>query len=416
MQKPSLSAPQNIFLNGLNTKYRAYIGGFGSGKSFVGCLDLLRFAGEHPKVNQGYFAPTYPAIRDIFYPTITEAAEMMGFTVKINESNKEVFLYRAGFYYGCIICRSMDKPQNIVGFKIARALVDEIDVIPKDKATNAWNKIVARLRLKIDGVVNGIGVTTTPEGFLFAYSKFANNPTESYSMVQASTYENEDFLPDDYVDTLIETYPSNLIKAYLQGKFVNLTSGSVYPMFDRQSVDCNEQYKDGDVLHIGMDFNVNKMAGCIFVQRGNDWRQIDEVKDGRDTPQMIEIIQQRYPNSKVIIYPDASGKNASSKGASLSDISLLRKAGFQIRAKDSNPPVKDRVASVNKALEDGKIKINVRKCPTTADHLEQQPYDANGQPDKKSGLDHMPDAFGYFVYYTMPIIKPVSAPKVSRFR
>ena len=67
-----LSNPQNIFLNGLNSKYRAYVGGFGSGKTFVGCLDLIIFAATHPGTRQGYFGPTYPAIRDIFYPTFEE--------------------------------------------------------------------------------------------------------------------------------------------------------------------------------------------------------------------------------------------------------------------------------------------------------------------------------------------------------
>ena len=66
---PELSAPQGIFLNGLNTKFRAYVGGFGSGKTFVGCLDLLTFAAQHPGTVQGYFGATYPSIRDIFYPT-----------------------------------------------------------------------------------------------------------------------------------------------------------------------------------------------------------------------------------------------------------------------------------------------------------------------------------------------------------
>lgn len=412
----SLSAPQDIFLNQLQTKYRAYVGGFGSGKTFVGCIDLLTFAGRHPRKNQGYFAPTYPAIRDIFYPTITEAAEMMGFTVRIHESNKEVFLYRGKQYYGCIICRSMDKPQNIVGFKIARALADEIDVLPKKKAEQAWNKIVARLRLVVPGVENSIGVTTTPEGFMFVYQKFAQDPTPSYSMVQASTYENESYLPKDYIDTLIETYPSNLIQAYLRGQFVNLTSGSVYPMFNRLAHDSDETVQDGDVLHIGMDFNLNKMAACIFVQRSTAYHQVDEIVDGRDTPQMIEIIKQRHKDHRVIIYPDASGKNASSKGASLSDIGLLRQASFEIRAKESNPPVKDRVASVNKAYESGSIRINVKKCPRTANCIEQQPYDDNGQPDKKNDLDHLPDAKGYFVHYNFPIIKPTVIPAVSRFR
>ena len=56
---PRLSAPQNIFLNGLNTKFRAYVGGFGSGKTFVGCLDLLLFAGKHTGLAQAYYGPTY---------------------------------------------------------------------------------------------------------------------------------------------------------------------------------------------------------------------------------------------------------------------------------------------------------------------------------------------------------------------
>ena len=148
----SLSAPQDVFLNRLPTKYRAYVGGFGSGKTFVGCLDLLIFAARQPGTVQGYFGPTYPSIRDIFYPTFTEAAELMGFTVRVGESNKEIDIYRGRRWYGKIICRSMDNPASIVGFKIARALVDEIDTLPKDKANNAWNKIIARMRLVLPGV------------------------------------------------------------------------------------------------------------------------------------------------------------------------------------------------------------------------------------------------------------------------
>ena len=94
-----LSAPQNIFLNGLNTPYRAYVGGFGSGKTFVGCIDLLSFFGKHPGTRQGYFGISYPSMRDIFYPTFEEAANMMGFTVVIREANKEAHVYRNGFYY-----------------------------------------------------------------------------------------------------------------------------------------------------------------------------------------------------------------------------------------------------------------------------------------------------------------------------
>ena len=277
----SLSAPQEIFLNQLDTKFRAYVGGFGSGKTFVGCIDLLKFAGDHPKIVQGYFGPSYPSIRDIFFPTMDEAAHMMGFRADIQVSNKEVHLYRGRAYYGTIICRSMDNPNSIIGFKIARALVDEIDTLPKDKAKLAWNKIVARLRLQIDGVVNGIGVTTTPEGFLFVYSKFAENPTESYSMVQASTYENMMYLPPDYIDSLLETYPQELVDAYVMGKFVNLKSGTVYSSYNRLQHRSRETYQEKELLRIGMDFNVTNMSAVVYVIRKNkenkdSWHAVDE--------------------------------------------------------------------------------------------------------------------------------------------
>jgi len=406
-----LNNPQANFLSA-QKKFNAFVGGYRSGKTFVGCLDLLIFASQNPKTVQGYFGTSYPSIRDIFYPTFTEAAEMMGFRVDIIESHKEVHIYRGRVYYGTVICRSMDNPASIVGFKIARALVDEIDTLPKNKATLAWNKIVARLRLVIPGVENGIGVTTTPEGFLFVYSKFKENPTQSYSMVQASTYENADYLPPDYIDTLLETYPAGLIQAYLRGQFVNLTSGSVYPSYNRQRCNSHEVIQPHDHLIIGMDFNVGKMAACVFVQRPTGTHQVAEISGGQDTPYMIKLIQDRWQSQghKISIYPDASGKNTSSKGASLSDIGLLENAKFSVIAHDSNPRVKDRVISVNKAFEEGRLWINAAACPESAKCIEQQPYDNNGEPDKKGGLDHQSDAFGYPVCYLMPIVRPITAP------
>lgn len=412
----NISAPQNVFLNGLNTKYRAYVGGFGSGKTFVGCMDLLIFFGQNPRTRQGYFGTSYPAIRDIFFPTFEEAAELMGFTVDIKESNKEVHVYRNGFYYGTVICRSMDRPSTIVGFKISRALVDEIDTLPKDKANTAWNKIVARLRLKIDGVENGIGVTTTPEGFLFVYSKFKNEPTKSYSMVQASTYENAEFLPDDYIDTLKETYPDGLIDAYLMGKFVNLTAGSVYPQYSRSKLNSYESIQGNEPLIVGMDFNVNDMAACIFVNRNGIYHCVEEITKGRDTDYMGQILKDRYLSKghKVTVYPDASGGNTSSKGADKSDLDILKSYGLYVHARKSNPRVRERVNCVNKAFQDSKVLINSMRCPETAKCIEQQPYDKNGEPCKKSGLDHQCDAFGYPITELFPIHKPVAAPRMRR--
>ncbi|MEI4473561.1 terminase large subunit domain-containing protein [Frigidibacter sp. MR17.24] len=407
-----VSAPQGIFLSGLDTKFRAYVGGFGSGKTFVGCLDLGLFAGAHPGVAQGYFAPTYRDIRDTFWPTMDEAATLLGFRAKVKSADKEIELYRGRGYYGTIICRSMDEPGGIVGFKIARGLVDEIDVMAKDKATSAWRKIIARMRLVVPGVVNGIGVTTTPEGFKFVYDTFKRAPKRDYSMVQASTYENEAFLPPDYIQSLRDSYPQELIDAYLMGEFVNLTSGTVYRNFSRVRCRSSEVIRESEPLHIGQDFNVNAMASVVYVERPDGWHAVAELGGIVDTPALIDTIRAKWPGHHVTVYPDASGKSRKTVNASTSDIALLKQAGLTVRAKDSNPAVKDRILSMNTGFEKGRLWINDRACPRFADALEQQAYDKNGEPDKSSGHDHLNDAGGYPMVWLMPVRKPMAAPNV----
>ena len=411
-----LSAPQAIYLNQLDTKFRSYVGGFGSGKTFVGCLDLLTFAAKYPKVNQGYFSISYPAIRDIFYPTLEECGHYMGFKTRVNKSEKAVSLFRSGFYYGTIICRSMDDPSTIVGFKVARALVDEIDVLDAKKAQLAWDKIIARLRLKVDGVINGIGVTTTPEGFKFVYSKFKENPTESYSMVQASTYENNLYLPDDYIDSLRESYSPQLADAYIEGEFVNLTSGTVYKDFDRQLNHSDEMEKDGEHLFIGMDFNVQKMSAIIHVKRNGKPIAVNELTGVYDTPAMIALIQDKYPRHRISVYPDASGNSRKTVDASISDLALLKQAGFGVVANKKNPSVKSRITAMNSNFCNMKGErnylVNTKRCPEYSKCLEQQAYDKNGQPEKNNDLDHAPDAGGYFIVKDYPILKPLFKPEI----
>lgn len=106
---PTLNVPQAQFL-AMPHKFKAYVAGFGSGKTWVGCGGICKGMWEHPRINQGYFAPTYPQIRDIFYPTVEEVAFDWGLKVKINESNKEVHFYAGRQYRGwAVYSNSLDR-------------------------------------------------------------------------------------------------------------------------------------------------------------------------------------------------------------------------------------------------------------------------------------------------------------------
>lgn len=420
---PTLNVPQARFLQ-MEHKFRGFVAGFGSGKTWVGCAGICKHVWEWPRINSGYFAPTYPQIRDIFFPTIEEVAFDWGLKVKTKESDKEVEFYSGGQYRSTTICRSMEKPQTIVGFKIGHGLVDELDVLPALKAEHAWRKIIARMRYNVPGLKNGVDVTTTPEGFKFVYQQFVKQLRERpalndmYGLVQASTFDNELNLPPDYIPSLMDSYPEQLIMAYLNGQFVNLTSGTIYTAYDRKLNGSQETIQPGEALFIGMDFNVGKMSAIVHVKRLGLPHAVDEIINGYDTPDMIRQIKERYwlyadgdfRNTRQIrVYPDASGGSRKSVKASETDISLLKQAGFMVSAPGANPPVKDRINSMNamfcNAAGQRRYRINADKCPTYADDLEQQIWDPNGEPDKKQGNDHRPDAGGYFIHKEYPINK-----------
>jgi hypothetical protein len=430
--RPRLNVPQAEFL-ALPHKFRAFVAGFGSGKTWVGSSGLCKHFWEFPRVPAGYFAPTYGQIRDIFFPTIEEVAHDWGLRTVSREANKEVHIYSGRQYRGTVICRSMEKPETIVGFKIGRALVDELDVLKKAKAQHAWRKIIARMRHKADGLLNGIDVTTTPEGFQFVYQQWVKEVRDKpqlrpmYGMVQASTYDNELNLPDDYIPSLLATYPEQLIEAYLDGQFVNLLSGTIYHQFDRKANACGDEVSDNEPIHVGMDFNVGRMAAIVHVERQALPRAVDELTDGYDTPDMIRRLKERFwrhdgnsfqKTREITIYPDASGDSRKSVNASETDIALLKAAGFKVKAPEANPPVKDRINSMNamfcNAVGQRRYLVNVAKCPTYADHLEQQVWASNGEPDKSGGTDHTNDAGGYYIHMKWPIKKPET--KVSQLK
>ncbi|NMX70902.1 terminase [Pseudomonas sp. WS 5111] len=418
-----LNRPQFEFISHPK-KFSAFVGGYRSGKTFVGCVRLCINALENPGIPQGYFAPTYPQIADIFYDTMPVVAEAFGLFADIVPSKKRVYLRdNRGRCLSTIVCKSMEHPHRIVGFNIAHALVDEIDCMPIKKADSAWKKIIARMSTVWPGRdMNTIDVTTTPEGFNWVYRKFvkelASNPSQRplYGIVHASTRQNAKNLPKDYIKSLRESYPANLVDAYIDGLFVNLTSGSVYPRFCRKQNHTDATIRPGEQLHIGMDFNINRMAATIHVIRDGLPMLLEEATSLFDTPAMIVELKRRFPGHSITVYPDASGKNRKSVNGSESDHSLLRAAGFMVMVNPSNPMVRDRVLAVNAMFlnidHKRRYLVNTDNCPVTTQVLEQQAYTENGEPNK-DGTEDPVDALGYFIVQRFPIAGSYTLANVS---
>lgn len=408
--KLQMTEPQLEFYE-LKDKYPAFIGGFGTGKTETLANCAVRDALESSSALIALYEPTYDLVRLILAPRMEEKLSDMGIRYKYNK--QENIIHTSSGQCGDFVLRTLENPARIVGYQSYRAHVDEIDTLKKDQARLAWQKIIARNRQQPEGAdpLNRVSAYTTPEGFRFVFDTWGRNPKPGYRMVQAATYTNP-FLPEDYVDSLRDSYPPALIAAYIEGKFTNLNSGSVYPDFCRKLNHTDEVERDREPLLIGMDFNRLKMSGVVYVQRDGRPVAVAEITDGRDTPYMAELIKAQYKDKghPIQIFPDASGQNSSSKNASESDLSILRSAGFSIRVNSTNPAIADRVNAVNALIMNGKgerrLKVNTNRCPHLTDGLEQQSYDKNGMPDKSSGVDHLNDAAGYPLAFLYPIVKP----------
>ncbi|KAF1711507.1 terminase [Pseudoxanthomonas kalamensis DSM 18571] len=389
------------------------VAGFGAGKTHAAILRLLTLKLQYPIQSVAYYLPTYDLVTTIAWPRVMETLESWGLGYKQNKNDKIINVEGAG----SIIFRTMDAPERIIGYEVADSIVDELDTLPEEKAAHAWNKIIARNRQKKpDGSLNTVGVATTPEGFRFVYDRWVRRAESGYRIIKAGTMSNAANLPTGYIDSLRTTYPPQLLAAYLDGEFVNLVAGSVYPEFDRAANASAERIKEGEALHVGMDFNVGKMSAVIHVLRGDDPHAVVEHTGVLDTPAMAALLSREHEGHKIIVYPDASGASRKSNNASESDLAILRKAGFGVRVNPSNPRVKDRVLSVNKMIcSDGarRYRVNPEGCPDLVESLEKQAYDKHGEPDKSGGLDHVIDAAGYFIAYRYPIKKPATAIKIG---
>ncbi len=418
----SLTASQAEFVNS-KAIYPLFCAGYGSGKSHVMGFCAVTDAMHSSSCVVGVYEPDYSLIRSVAIPRVSQWLDEFGFKYTLNKQEQAIYTSSSGI--GDFQFKSMDNPESLVGYETYRSHIDELDTLPMDKAEQVFFKIMGRNRQAPKDVpeehrkwvenaqrfecINRISAYSTPEGFKFCHKMWdplsenaIRNP--EFQIYRGKTQDNPT-LTEQYLEQLRATYPAALLRAYMEGEFVNLESGSVYYAFDRHKCYTPRTISKGDTLHIGCDFNVSKTCGIVFVDHEGKTSIVAEVVNKYDTPDLIQEIKTRWPNHRIVMYPDASGVKRTTTNASSSDISLLRAAGFETRAHGNNPKIKDRVACVNKLLADGNLCVNTVECPEVTKCLEQQAYDKNGDPDKKSGYDHPLDGLGYRVHYSFNIKK-----------
>jgi predicted phage terminase large subunit-like protein len=241
-----------------DSPFPALVGGYGSGKSQALALRTMRLLIED-RTDIGYYMPTYDLVRLVGFRRVRDMIEAAGLPHKANATNFSIDVPG----YGSVLFRTMDDPDRLVGYEVGHSMCDELDTLPAAKAEVIWQRVLARNRkLLANGRRNTAAVGTTPEGFRFVYERWGRDEEAAraagYVLHRARTADNK-HLPPDYVANLRAQYPSNLLDAYLEGQFVNLSDGLVQRQWFRPSTIDRERIPR---LSMGVDLAVSLKAAA----------------------------------------------------------------------------------------------------------------------------------------------------------
>ncbi|QDP66410.1 MAG: putative terminase large subunit [Prokaryotic dsDNA virus sp.] len=399
--KSDLHPGQLDFVEDQTTEIIGLSAGYGAGKT----RSLVSKAVSLAIANQGFIGivmePTGPLIRDIFQTDFDNFLEHYEVPYTFRASPLPEYVLHLPGGNTKILCRSFENWTRCIGINAAWCLADEIDTVPPSIANKAFPKILGRLRA---GNVRQFAAASTPEGFRWMWNTFGTEEAQQRidrRLIRMKTSDNP-HLPPDFLERLKANYDPSLLQAYLEGQFCNLTTGQVYDRFNREkhiqtlllSKYSNEPFR------VGVDFNIGNMSAVIGVRLGNALHIVDEITKAHDTDDLAKEIKRKADGRIVYVYPDASG-SARSTNASRTDIQILESYGFSNQSPKANPPIRDRVASVQALLENGKGQTRLHvapNCKRLIECLELQSYTDKGEPDKDAGNDHMVDALGYLVY------------------
>jgi predicted phage terminase large subunit-like protein len=188
---------------------RLFCGGRGSGKTWIGAIDMLR--GIEPGYEYGVMAPDYTMLSDIDIPELRKAAERMSIPIRFHPGSMTLETGAA-----LIHCRSLDNPDKVRGHSWRRAWIDEGSIVPRE----AFDIVIGCLRS--DGEQGKLSITATPKGRQhWTYDLTKRQQVECFFAGSASN----PFLPASYVDLLRSQYGTMYAQQEIEGQFVDFSGG-----------------------------------------------------------------------------------------------------------------------------------------------------------------------------------------------
>ncbi len=390
-----LTTPQKKVIES-KSRFRVLISGRRFGKTYLAINELARFA-RYPKKKVWYIAPSYRMAKSIVWHDLIDRLYKHKWVSTINHADLTVYLKNNS----TISLRGADNEQSLRGVGLDFLVLDEF----ADMKDTAWTEV---LRPTLSDRNGHALFTGTPRGFgNWSYNLFLKSETDDeWASFKYTTLEGGQVSANEIEQARADLDERTFQQEYEAG-FVNY-AGAIYYNFDREKNIMKEYTPQTRTIHIGMDFNIDPMV-CVVSEIVNDKVYIyDEIQIySSNTQEMTEEIKTRYKDYNITIYPDPASKQRKTSSGGITDLAILKNAGFNLKVRNTHPLIRDRINSVNAKLKNAKCNNSLfiaSKCKNVIKSLERQIYkDGTTVPDKESGYDHFNDALGYMIEYLYPL-------------
>lgn len=385
----------NMLRKHTDIPYVFLIGGFGCGKSASDvalCLYLIEEYMYHEEpINVGILGVTIKLLKQTVIAELEKALDRGGVPYKDNSQQGRLTVGNLTFIY-----LQMADPDDIYAHNFHCAIVDELDELPPEKVDPVIKAIQERCRKIIPASKTCpqrepfIAFSTTAQGLGGTYQLIQKLQEQGvpYAVIRGRTQDNTSLAPSQ-LKLLRALYTEEEARAYLDGEFINLANGRVYPEFDRSRHMCTPfPIKPNDTLYVGADFNAGANASSVCVVRGNNIYVVATYRWHYVAEQAVKL-RDMYPENKIILIPDASGKEIMSGFAE-----EFKDQDIEIYWNGTNPPVLERITAINKLFRLDRLKV-FPKCKNLLLNLETRDFDDNTGKPRKGGVksyDHEGDS------------------------
>ena len=402
-----LSKPQKEILE-CDKRFRVLITGRRFGKTFLCIQELAKFS-RYPKKKVWYVAPTYRMAKDIVWNDLVDRMTKHKWLKKLNHSDLRLTLRNGSE----ISLRGADNENSLRGVGLDFLVMDEF----ADVKEHAWYEVLRPTLSDKNGSALFCG---TPRGYgNWSYNLFSKeNEDEQWKSFQFTTLDGGQVSASEVQQAKQDLDERTFNQEYM-ASFVNY-AGQIYYNFDRKQNVLDIYNPKTNEIHIGMDFNIDPMSAVISELKGNNIYVYDEIVIySSNTDEMVQEIKNRFKDKHIFIYPDPASKQRKTSAGGVTDLAILKNAGFHLRVRNSHPMIRDRINAVNTKLKNGvgdRTLFIANKCKTMLKSIERQIYkEGTTVPDKDNNYDHMNDALGYLVEYLYPVKRQFTPSKPQRW-